>query len=467
MANVKHFLSDESGAGSYVAGGLFFVGAVMTGLALDVTNAFNQSNKLQIAADAAALAAAANIDDITVARAAAMESVRLNLGASDAINENDIAFGHVDEDTLEFVAAPNAEGLYTAVSVDGFRTLERNNEIATLLVNLIGFTEFEANRSAVSAARMGGGGGALAACEDATVISNDEINTGGGTTLMGAVCLHGANGVKNGGNDTYDLEVRFSAEDINTITLNSYEPSDVPEDHFKIERTLEPVILPQLETMHAEIWADVSKDCNWNNGDWEVDGVYSGTLLPSYITDENGNADLVCWKKQMNVNPGELQPHTVYVTKAGINLAGNVQQDNIAIISEKRIGVGGGDSLAFDEVFFFADDISLAGNITWGPRVSNPCAYTDYRVYLFGLDNVSLGGWNGEPTVRNVVAVGDSVSPGGNMSAAGLYIETNKSIQLGGGIDFAGCGETYTSEIEIADTSIPEPEEATGSFLMR
>ena len=477
MKNVMNFKNDESGSGTYIAGGLFFLGAVMTGLALDAVNAYNEAGKLQIAADAAALAAAANIDDLTAAKAAAMATVRKNLGDSDAIRESDIVFGHVVADTYTFAPGVNADGLYDAVTVDGFRTLQRDTEISTHLVRLIGFDEFEAKRAAVAGARMGGGGGVLAGCEDASIISTEGVNTGGGITLTGAICIHGATHIQTGGNDWYGPEVRFSSEDKENIKIQHYSPGTIPIEQLKFSRILEPVILPQLPQMHQDIWNDVAPACNFNYrgnpnspdapnyGDFEPEGTYSGSLLPSFVLN-NGVADVVCWDKHTTVQPGDLKPYTIYVSQGGVQFSGNVQQDNIAIIGQGRIGVGGGDSLAFDKVYFFGEDIGLAGNISWGPRGA-PCTTDDYQVYLFGLKSLSLGGWTHGPSITNVVGVAPSVSPGGNMSASGIYIETGKTIQLGGGLDIHGCGSPFTSEIELADTAIPAPDEASGSFLMR
>jgi len=473
----RNFSKDESGSGHYMGVGAIALGGIIYGVALDTVNAVNRAEELQVAADAAALAAAANIDDQSAAVSAALQTVNLNLSETNAITAQDIQFGHIDESTLAFTSGPDADGNYRAVQVDGFRTLDRSTQIDTYLLNWIGVDEFETDRFAVAAARLGGGSGALAACEDATVISEDGVNTGGGITLLGAVCIHGAEFIQTGGNDWYGPEVRFSSEDKANIKIEHYSPGDIPIDQLKFSRVLDPVILPNLQAMHDDIWADLYDVCNWgyhgnpndpdapNYDDFEPEGTYSGTLLPSFVMD-GGQADVVCLKNHTNIQPTDLNPYTIYVADGGVQFAGNVQQDNIAIISTGRIGVGGGDALAFDNVFFFGNDVGLAGNITWGPRGA-ACQSDEYQVYLFGLKSLSLGGWTNGPTLRNLVGVAPSVSPGGNMSAAGIYIETESTIQLGGGIDITGCGYPYTSEIEIADTAIPAPDEASGSYLFR
>ncbi len=477
MEKMTKFRADESGSGTYIAGGLFFVGAVMSGLALDAVNAFNEAGKLQIAADAAALAAAANIDDIDVAKAAAMETVRRNLGDTTAIVESDITFGHVDETDYTFAPGADADGNYSAVTVDGFRTLERSSEISTHLVRLIGFDEFEAKRKAVAGARMGGGGGVLAGCEDASIISTEGVNTGGGITLTGAICIHGATHIQTGGNDWYGPEVRFSSENLEDIKIAKYSPGDLPVEQLMFARELEPVILPEIDNLHAEVWADVAPACNfdWRGNpndpnkpdfsDFEAEGTYSGTLLPSFVMN-NGVADVVCWDNHQTIQPGDLKPYTIYVAQGSVQFSGNVQQDNIAVIGQRQLGVGGGDNLAFDQVYFLSETINLAGNINWGPR-GDACVIDEYQVYLFGTKSLSMGGFNHDPTVRNIVGVAPSISLGGNMSASGIYLETGKTLQLGGGVDIHGCGTLYTSEFELADTTIPAPDVASGSFLMR
>lgn len=465
MQRMKKFISDDRGSGTYVAVVCFIAGGMLTGLALDATNAHNEALQLQIAADAAALAAAANIDDTDRAIAVALETVRMNLGETDAITASDFVFGHVNTGSSEFVTGADADGLFSAVSVDGFRTLERDAEIPTFLVDMIGWNEFEATRLAIAGARMGGGGGALAGCEDASFISENKINTGGGINLSGAVCMHGKTGVLTGGGDTYSEEVRFSAETAANIVINNYRPSSLPVEQLKFARTLDPVILPQLSAMHNDLWTALSGKCNWTNADTAVDGTYSGDALPSFIT-KGGSANLVCMSNWKTFQPGELKPYTIYLSKSGVQFAGGVQQNNIAIISKGQIGVGGGPALAFDEVFFFGTQLNLAGNINWGPR-NGACQHDKYSVYVFGLDSLSMGGWSAGPTLNNVVGASKAFRPGGAMAGTGMYFESKETIQLGGALNIKGCDTAYTSELEIAQTGIPKAEEASGSFLLR
>ena len=69
--------------------------------------------------------------------------------------------------------------------------------------------------------------------------------------------------------------------------------------------------------------------------------------------------------------------------------------------------------------------------------------------------------------MSNVVGAAPAFRPGGAMSGTGMYFESEKTIQLGGDLEITGCENSYTSEIEIADTRFPEATDATGSFLIK
>lgn len=468
MAKVKNFCRSESGSGTIMGLGTFLFAATVGGLALDYSQGNRENIRLQVAADAAALAAAANIDTFDNAQAIAAETVRRNLRDTTIIASTDVVFGRVNPETSAFEASSNPDEV-DAVFVQAVRSDGRANSLPTLLMNIVGVDRFEMGVSSVAGARRGGGGGALAGCEDATFISQNQVNTGGGIDLDGAVCIHGKTGIRTGGGDTYDTEVRFSAPSADLIQINNFGPANLTREQLTFERTLEPVILPRLQQMHNDLWSDISVNCNWDydpeKGDLAVDGLYTGNALPSFIG-EGSAPNLVCMNNFHTFQPGELQANTVYLSRSGVQFAGGVKQNNVAIITKQGIGIGGGPGLAFDEVFFFGTQLNLAGNIAWGPSTGE-CSDDNYSVYTFGLDSLSLGGFARGTQVSNVVGAAPAFRPGGAMSGTGMYFESEKTIQLGGDLEITGCENSYTSEIEIADTRFPEATDATGSFLIK
>ena len=445
--------------GSATAGGIVFLltSAVVLGLALDQANGWRVRTQMQVAADAAALAGSALLDDPAMAKATALVVANKNLGETGQITADDIVLGRIDPTTKAFLSGPDAAGKYDSVVVTAERSIERDNALPTYLMKLIGINSFDVTAMAQASARRGGGGGAFAGCEDAVYLSSSVFDTGGGNRLEGAVCIHGQQGVRTGGNDWYGDEVRLSAQSLNNVTVAT---ANKTKAEVAIARDMMPVIIPQLNAMHATIYNSI-------NG--TAGSRYYGDLLPSFLKNAQGFVNIVrvnttWWTIQSSA---DLQPNTVYLAPGGVQFAGNVDTSKVAIIAQQAIQVGGGGALKFDQVYFFGSDLNMAGNVTWGGTV-DPCTQTDYRVYLFGKNSLSLGGWGGTASVKGVVGAAPRFAPGGAITAQGVYFESSQYTPLGGNLRVLGCGNPRTSSIELADLRQQQAGNGiSGSFLSR
>ncbi|MEL6573523.1 MAG: pilus assembly protein TadG-related protein [Pseudomonadota bacterium] len=474
---LNNFATSEEGTGTYIAGAAMFFGSIIGGFALDTAQGNLVQLKLQIATDAAALAAAANIDNPTQARAIAMQTIQMNLGKeASAIRDSDIRFGHVDPETLEFVAGPSPDGSMTAVSVSAERSAHRDNAVSTLLVRYVGLSDLERYASTVAAARTGGGGGAFASCEDAVLLSEGEVRVGGGLNLNGAVCVHGAQGVWTAGGATFSQDVRFSANDMDAIAMAPYAPSSIPEEQLKIARYLDPVLLPGMDGIEDNLWLELAGECRWNtvreddddddaNGRkpiseiLAVDGLYLGATIPDFVL-SRGTADIVCLEDDVAVNASDLMPNTIYASLGHITVKGDASLDRIALVSRGDVQIQGGANRNFDRMFLHADKIDLGSKATWGTEFA--CSEDSYRVYAFGRNEIRMGG---SSTLHNVVSVAPTIVPAGNLTASGLYMESHNDLHLKGSTKITSCEQALSSEFDLANGAF-ESTEATGSILV-
>lgn len=449
---LRRFVGQTDGAGT--ATSLFaIVGTLMIGgLAVDQANGWRVNTQLQVAADASALVAAAHISDPDRARQMAVDLAAINLGGSDALTAQDITFGTWDRTTDEFIEG----GVVNAVRVNASRGDQRGNAISTHFLKFVGFDFLETNVTAIAAAAQVPGGGRTAGCEDAAFISSGNIQTGGGNNLQGAICIHGQNGVATGGGGTMGPDVRFSAANSNQIQINGYESDDVPVEQLMVERSMRPTILPELNRMRSELWAAL----------WTANpSTYSGDLLPDFVFNADGSANVVRKNESWQFKQDELQPNTIYVINGDASFPGLVDTSNVALVASGDIHVGGGYNLQFDKVFFFGRNLRMSGGVTWGPRV-DPCGRDDYSVYLFGTESLSLGGWGGD-NVNGVVGAAPSFVSGGAMKGSNVYFESGSSTSLGGGMDITSCDKRLKSEYAIAEMGVPEDSNVRGSYLAR
>lgn len=455
-SKIEQFRNDEDGSATVMGLSFFLTAAIIMGLSLDQANAWRNQTQIQIAADAAALAGSANLSDATQARTIALQTARLNLGENASITPDDIQLGHLDPNTLTFVAGPDASGSFEAVQVEASRTTDRSNAVPTFLLKLIGRDEFNVSAQSVAAMQPDIAASGSAGCEDAVFLSTSTVQTGGSNELNGAVCIHGQTGVATGGGDYYSTEVRMSSPELDDIYLASYGPDNLPESAIKVARGMEPVLLPRLNDMHNALWSAL-----WNSNVSE----YDGDLLPGFLVDGTP-ANVVRKNGWWNIQPNELVENTIYVVNGGAQFAGGVDIDNIAIIAKQGIGTGGGHNLSFNNVFFMGTQLNLAGNVSWGNR-SDACADDEYGVYLFGTQSLSMGGWGQTAKVSGVVGAAPSFNPGGAMQATGVYFESGSHLDLGGNIEVNGCGTARSSDYELADVQMSVGSSSGGSFLIR
>ena len=459
------FLRSESGAVSVATLFLVVMALMMAGVAVDSANAWRMQNRLQIAADAAALAAAAQLPDREKALVVAMEVTRRNLGDSaGAFGAGDLQFGSISE-TGAFV--PHS-GEADAVRVDTGMTTGRGNPLGTMFLRMVGVSTLSPSGVSIAAGTGGGEGEPAPGCEDAMILTENSMDIGGGNMLDGKICLHGRLGLHTGGNDWFSSSVQLSAERAADVIINHTRQGSAKADEIRRASDLRPVVLPKLQSMFDEIWQALYIT-GANGRDLKVDGYYTGNLLPEFLKDSQGRIAIVYidngwWTAQ----PGDLKPNTVYLVNHGMQIAGNVQAQKVGIIAKGQIGIGGGPNLHYTDDFFFATGmINSGGDIKWGDE-GKYCETGRYSVYTFSVTStVSLGGWGGSAGAHGLFGAAPGFSPGGAMrNSGGLYFEARNYVPLGGNLALKGCGKRLESAFGQALPEGDAPENSAGAWLV-
>ena len=433
----RRFASKADGSGTIMS--LFFLVtiALIAGIAIDGANGWRSRDRLQIAADSAALVAAAHVDDLATARSLAKEAASRNLhGDETVVTDTDIVFGTWDEETDRFVALSEdeaAETPYEVVQVTAQRTAARANTVGTYLLRLAGVSEFEMNAMsyAVSTSKPATSSGVdPKACSAGTFISTGSIAAGGGNSFDGDVCFYGADRVSFGGNDYFSEDVRVMADDIDTIAIYSPRPDSAPIEDIKVEGQLEPVFLPKMDSLFNE---------RWNAFYGHAGESYGGDLVPDFVKDPaTGTAKIVQYDGWWSIKRNQIEPYTIYVVNGGAQFGGNLDAHNVMFMVNGYFGTGGGHNLQFYDVYIFGTQIGLAGNVQWGdPEIV--CNEKRYSVYLMAKNSISMGGWGNQTRIDGIVVAAPTIQPGGGLLGTHIYMESSNNFNIGGAWDVSEC----------------------------
>ena len=443
----------ESGAATIT--GLVWVALllILGGLAVDGANAWRVQNQLQVASDASALGAASNLPDEAKAREVALALADRNVGPG-VIRAEDIVFGRWDDATGTFAVRASPPD---AAWVSAARTVVRQNPVPTFLMQLAGVHSWDVPAMSIARANASPGGGSVAGCENATFLSEESITVGGGNDFFGPVCLHGEGGLSTGGNEHFDPEVRLSAPRADMMRINSTRPGSARPEDLTVERSMEPRLLPILDDLFASLW-----EALYLSGISE----YGGDLVPDFVKNAEGVAKVVRKKGAWSIQPGEIEPYTIYVVDGRAQFAGDIDAQNVAFVVRNQLGAGGGIELNFRDFFAIGNQLNVAGNIDWGDRDA-VCQEKRCSVYLFGLDSLSMGGFGNVAEMNGVVGVAPRLYPGGGLRGKGVYFEGEKGYILGGDMQVTGCDAMLGVGVRARCSVGANADVRAGSYLVR
>lgn len=214
---VPGFLRDQTG--SMTGGGLIFViiFLMVGGLAVDVSNVFNQRTQMQLTADATAHAAlyARNLELNTTKDDAAASAVALakkNMPESvygNVLNANDIEFGVWNAATRTFTADPNS---LKAVRATAHRNELGGNEIATYLLKFAGFTSWDVATEAVFETYE-------PPCLREGFVAENVVDIQSNNSYFKGFCLHSNDVVSLNSNNFFEAGTIVSMPDFTNLSL--------------------------------------------------------------------------------------------------------------------------------------------------------------------------------------------------------------------------------------------------------
>lgn len=145
------FARAQDGASTVLGVFVFLAVVIISGLALDVANAYRVRTQLQVAGDAAGHAAlvAREFNAASVATATALEIANANLprgSQGSALRAEDIVYGRWDAETKRFSPDPSA---FDAVLVNTGRSQDRHNSLSTYLLRFAGVSALDVRRQTV------------------------------------------------------------------------------------------------------------------------------------------------------------------------------------------------------------------------------------------------------------------------------------------------------------------------------
>ncbi|MEC9431327.1 MAG: pilus assembly protein TadG-related protein [Pseudomonadota bacterium] len=434
-AALRRFVVDQAASGSIMSVLWLSVFVMFMGVAVDVSNAYRVRAQLQATADAAALAAIQRISNPDEARAAARRLAAINMPTEvngDVMPAAMVELGLWDEATDSFYTLGIPP--YNAVRVTAKRGDDGGLAVPTFLLGLLHNQDWTIAASSTATVRPTTANPGGNKCGGGMLMSETTMQMGGNNTLTDGICVHGREGVHFGGSSFFTADVRVSAFDPNTITIGHVDDGSATEEQVKVPEAeyFEPVVLPKLNDIFADLWTAL-----YDSGV----STYSGPLIPDFIYNAQGYANVVRINQWWwTVQPGDLSPNTIYVVNHGMQLAGKVDAQNIAIIAKGQIGMGGGPSLLFDKVLIFGEgDLNFSGSASYG-EADHYCDDGEFDVYMFSKTRVSLGGSDPKAWTHAFMAVAPQFHPGGSFkNGGGIYVEARDTLQLGGNAEISGC----------------------------
>lgn len=202
---LKQFFADISGVASLKVVVWAPLCIMLGGFGLDSATGYLWHQRLQIAADTAALAAATKLPSADAARTTAKSYAERNaLGVT--MTDDDVIIGHWDDTTRTFT--PDATP-YNAVRVIVQRSTDRGTPVDTMFLSVLGVSTWD-----VSAQATATGGGAALTTEIALVMDTSQsLRSGGSWTQAKQALIDAIDGLDQDGEaqaQTYVSLIPFS-----------------------------------------------------------------------------------------------------------------------------------------------------------------------------------------------------------------------------------------------------------------
>lgn len=410
----KHIMRNEEGAVIVFFAFCLPVFLLLLALVIDFGLARLTGNRLQITADAAALAGVSQLPEDDDIIAEALKYSRKNYADENGkavLISADVVSGNWDG--AIFVAGEIPKN---AVQVTTRRSNANNNPLATIFARIANIDEFQITRRAVARADSTDG-----PCRAGGFFSDTNIYSGSNNEYVANFCLYGKDGVKIGSDTVFG--------EGSVIGMN--DTSDF-EQGGNNAGTSEALQVMDKELVLTSMTADVISDMR--NG--------ALTKLPDFI--DKGPVYLEKIEDDTSLTSG-----TLYIVDDVADFGSDKTIADIAVVAKKEIKIGS-NSRVSNVVFATPDKILTGSDVVFG--ADGYCAVSSYNTYMFSRSNIEFGS---NTALRGVqMSAGDQLKLGSDVKALlNVYGEADGDIDYGSAENMGACDnglESFFGEISAA-----------------
>lgn len=379
---------------------------LLLALVIDLDIGRLTKNRLQIAADSAALAGASMLPDAADTRSEAVQYALANypvaLSGSPVLVGSDVTIGHWNGVTFNAGASPS-----NAVFVTTRRDDTASNPVLTLFASFAGVDEFNISASSIAVAQD-----MQLACTGGGILTEDDMSTWPylySSTLGSNFCLYADDELQIGWNNTIEEDavvVLPNLSDFSESTGNSWFDRDA---QLKEETWSLPFVGLLSDILNA-----IENNTIPGFTPTEVVRIGSGPTLT--LTPEAGK---------------------LYIVDRRVLIPDGINVSNTAILATNRIDIGANVTIE-GSIIASRNEVETADDVTIG--ASSPCAATSFDTYLFAATDVEIGR---QATIRGVqVVAADEFRLEDNSTALGLYVEVGGDVNLENNLDLQTCPST-------------------------
>ncbi len=313
----RKFAADEAGGGT-VMGLLWFAVLVgITGLAVDITDAYRNRTMLQATADATALAAALDLPDQSKVAATAATYAIGNMGFDvngTVLDTNDVQIGLWDPATQTI---DTSALLPDSVMVTVNRSADNGNSVPANFLRIIGLQGWNVTATAV-AQRF------IPECLKDGLIARNVVDMSSNNGFSNQICVHGNKGVDLQNSNTFEAGVNVSMPSLNMLEG----PSDVLNSNPGLQDALRENYLDPRMVNHVDEIMQSFLDVTSS-----VIPSYIDITLPVIVVDEKFDISTAL--------PGRIY-HIDCKPNKNARIPANTTVVNVVVIAECEIAIGAG-----------------------------------------------------------------------------------------------------------------------------
>jgi len=420
------FASDEGGAISIM--NLFFVVALamLTGIAIDVSNLIQARTQLQVAADTAAHAALYKRDDDSLTKDEAKdEAIRIAQAImptgryGNVLTADHIKFGSWDRSSEEFIVDDSRRD---AVYVKASRLSEDNNAVASFLLQLVGFSEWDVVTPVVFETYR-------PTCLREGIVADDVVDIQSNNSFVNGFCIHS--------NEYFSVNQNNLFEEGTIVSMPNIEDIDLPSSGYTKNEGLQAALREGRRRIRIIDQLDEIRDGMTNpDSRYYRDFLLSPIPIMQTLTQNNNNIattdltsgrvhNLTCDKPNGEITfAGEVFTDIVIITNCDTKMSNGTAFENATLIitseSDDTVSTPNGFRLGKDDGCLDGGGAQL---ISYG-SIKGASALELYGGQILAAGDVEFTAQNDGIEGASIVAGGTvSITSGSTMGFCGTGME--------------------------------------------